>query len=381
MRIALITETFLPSTDGVVVRLTKALDYLLSQGHEVLIIAPEIEGMARHYKGAKIQGAKSVVFPFYKERPWALPTSKVKDWLLDFKPDIVHAVNPITLAASGAYYADKLNIPLICSFHTNIPNYLTHYHLEFLENMTWSFLRKVHNKAPLNLVTSQAMYDLLDANGIQGLRVLPKGVDLDQRDPRFYSEERRTLMTQGQPEKTALLFVGRLAPEKEIHRLYPLMAKRDDLSLTLVGDGPEREKLEELFQGTRTQFTGFVHGQALSELYASADAFIFPSASETLGLVITEAMASGTPVIAANSQPTREQIKDRENGLIFDQEDLRSLERAIDALKDPLLKEGILEKGYAYAQPFSWDQASKAILEAYEDTLALYDHKKALEVS
>lgn len=372
MRLALVTETFLPSTDGVVVRLSKAMDYMIARGHEVLIIAPDIPGLKTSYKGAQVLGAPALVFPFYKERAWSLPSKEVKTWLRDFKPDLVHAANPISLAASGAHYAYQLDIPLICSFHTNIPKYLAHYKLDILEPAIWSYIRHWHNKAPINLVTSQAMHEELRKNGIGGLRVLPKGVDLDMRDPSFYSKKTRDMMTQGQVDRTALVFVGRLAPEKEVIRLLPLMEKRDDISLTIVGDGPDRQELEEAFKGTSTNFTGFVHGRRLAELYASADAFVFPSVSETLGLVITESMASGTPVLAADSAPTRDQVRHGENGLIFDKDDLASLEACLDLLKDPDISCKIRQEGLAYARSFSWEAASSAMEEAYLDSLAIY---------
>lgn len=376
MKIAIVTETFLPSTDGVVVRLVKEVDYLLKVGHEVLIIAPEVEGVPADYKGARIIGAKSHVFPFYKERPWALPTTKIEKWLEEFDPDIVHCANPISLGACGVHYAEKLGIPLICSFHTNIPEYLSHYHLDIFEPIIWTFLRSIHNKSKINLVTSQAMYDMLDENGIQGLRVIPKGVDLDNRDPKFYSDEMRHRLTGGDPKKKALIFVGRLAAEKEVHRLRPIMDMRDDIHLTIVGDGPETQNLKDLFAGTATTLTGFVHGRELSEIYASADGFVFPSVTETLGLVIAESMASATPVIAAKSAPSLEQIDDRKNGLIFDAESVESLNKSIDMLYDDLLMTRITKAGLEYAKDLSWDKASHAILEAYVDTLELVSDAK-----
>lgn len=371
MKIALVTETFLPSTDGVVTRLTNAVDYMVGNGHEVIIICPDIEGIEEEYNGAKIYPMPAFTFFFYTQRAWSLPSLKIKDIFEEFQPDIVHSVNPISLAASGVHYAKKLNIPLICSFHTNTPKYLDHYNFSFLKPHIWSFLRDLHNSAKINLVTSEAMYNLLEENGIEGLRVLPIGVDTINRNERFYSEKMRIKLTDGEVDKILLIFVGRLAPEKEIESLKELMESRDDIRLAIIGDGPSRTDLEELFKDTNTVFTGFLKGEELSEAYASGDAFIFPSVSETLGLVITESMASGTPVIAAYSEPTIEQIKDRENGLIYQKNSLSSLNACIDSLKDLELYEKIKTNGRKYSESFSWENASRAMLNAYEETLEI----------
>lgn len=381
MKIAIVTETFLPSTDGVVTRMTHAIDYMLSQGHEVLIIAPDVPGIEDSYKGARVIGATAMVFPFYKERPWALPNLKVKEWLSDFDPDIVHCVNPISLGASGVHYAEKLEIPMICSFHTNIPAYLDHYHMNGLKPFIWGYLRNLHNKAPINLVTSNAMYELLDENDIRGLRVLPKGVDSKNLGPENYNHQVRKSLTNGHQDEILLIFVGRLAPEKGIDTIKPLLQANDHIHLAIVGDGPEMENLQAHFKETNTIFTGYKHGKDLAEIYASADAFIFPSSTETLGLVITEAMVSGTPVIAAESEPTKEQIKDDYNGLLYDPSSLRSLEYAVLKLDDADFIRQIKENGYRYASQYSWENASRAMVDAYYETIDIYKEKPKSNIS
>lgn len=380
MRIALVTETFVPSTDGVVTRLTFAVKYLVGQGHDVLVIAPGVEGLPDIYAGARVVGMPVTVFSIYPSRAWSFPTSKIKPVLEQFGPDIVHVANPVLLGASAVYYASKLNIPLICSFHTNLPKYLEMYHLGALKPMLWFYLQSLHNKAALNLVTSQAMREELEAQDIRGVTVLPRGVDTERRHPQFEDAAMRLRLCGGQRNKKLLIFVGRLAPEKEIHKLRKLLDARDDVCLAIVGDGPEREALEALFEGTYAVFTGFLHGEELSRAYASADAFVFPSVSETLGLVILEAMASGTPVLAAASAPTLEQIRHKVNGLIFRDEDPESMEEAVDLLYDEELMEAMRDRARGEAEQFSWDRASARILDAYERTLALSD-REAIEVN
>lgn len=371
MKIAIVTETFLPSTDGIVTRLTKAIDYMIEENHEVIVIVPDVGDMPSHYRKARIYPMPAKNFFFYKHRPWGIPSTKVGKLFKSFDPDIVHVVSPFSLGVAGVHYAKKYDIPLICSFHTNIPHYLSHYGFEALESVVWKYIVKLHNEAKVNLVTSEAMYDLLDEQGVQGLDILPKGVDVENRHPSFYSESMRERLTEGEVDKKLLIFVGRLAPEKNIGSLKNLLSTRKDIRLAIIGGGPAKEDLEKTFEGTPTVFTGFMHGEELSQAYASGDAFIFPSISETLGLVITEAMASGTPVIAAYSEPTAEQIIHLDNGFMFDGEDLPSLDEAIDFIDQKGLMAQVSENARDYAQQFSWENASAAMVEAYEETLVL----------
>ena len=371
MRIAIVTETFLPSTDGVVTRLTKAVSYFRRQGHDVLIIAPELG--VTEFEGARVAGIKPITFPFYQSRPWAPRSRAVKTLLQDFKPDIVHAANPILLAASGVKYASKLGYPLVASFHTNLPKYLEYYKLPLAKPLLWRYLKGLHNQAELNLVTSRAMFDELTAQSINHLRLLPRGVDIDGLSPKYRNETTRFELTAGHPERTLLIYVGRLAHEKDLHKLLPLMKKRADLALAIIGDGPLKAELEELFKNTNTIFTGLKHGETLAKAYASADAFVFPSVTETLGLVILEGMASGLPVLAVRSKPSLEQITDQVNGLLFEDHDLGSLEAALARLEEPNFREQLRVNARQEAEHYSWEHASAAMLNYYQEAIWLHN--------
>lgn len=365
MKILIITETFLPATDGIVTRLTHGVDYFCRRGHTVSVLAPNMEGIPKVYKGAKVIPSTSLTFPFYDHRPWGIPGPGIGQVIKEEAPDLVHAVNPIGMAAAGIHYAWKYAVPVVASFHTNIPHYLSHYHLDFLSPFIWSYLRKWHNGVSYNMVTSQAIADLLAANDIPDSIVLFKGVDLENRSPSFASQAMRRRLSKDPNRPKLLIFVGRIAPEKELASLIPWLSQRKDVNLAIVGDGPYLDQVKEAFQGLPATFTGFLHGEDLSQAYASADAFIFPSISETLGLVITEAMASGLPVIAASSEPTLEQIQHGENGLIYDQNDIQALNQALDSLDNPAFRQHLVENGITYAQQFSWDAASQSMLDVY----------------
>ncbi|KGX91485.1 glycosyltransferase family 4 protein [Pontibacillus marinus] len=369
MKIAIITETFLPSTDGVVTRLTEAIKYLRKHNHEVIVICPDLG--TTEFEGAIIEGVKASKLPFYRSRPFALPNKRVKDLLEKHQPDLVHVVNPAMLGVSGVKYASKLNFPLLASYHTHVPKYMDYYNLYPFKPILWWYFKRLHNQAELNLCTSQAVKNELDEHGFNNVHVWKRGVAIDRYNPSYYNQEMRSRLTNGETDKKLLVFVGRLAPEKEIHKLKPLLEERSDVRLAIVGDGPIREQLEQKFEGTNTVFTGFLHGDELNQAFSSADAFIFPSITETLGLVILEAMASGLPVIAAKSGPTMEQVDDERTGLLFENEDTSSLITAVEKLEDAELLQSMRENAREEAEKFSWTKPSEQLLEFYEKLLGV----------
>ncbi|WP_462419817.1 glycosyltransferase family 4 protein [Salinicoccus sp. Marseille-QA3877] len=366
MKIAIVTETFLPSTDGIVTRLKKAIEYFLREGHEVLVIAPDLG--VTEYKGAKVIGVKPITFPFYRYRKWGFPSRKVYHELKKFEPDVIHAVNPLLMATSAVKAAQKLDLPLVSSYHTHLPKYLDFYKIyKPAKPLLWWYIRRQHKNADINLVTSETIKEELNTEGIERLSVIPRGVDVEKRHPKFKDAAMRERLTNGEPDNKLLVFIGRLAIEKEIHKLLPMLEKRSDISLAIIGDGPARNDLEKVFEGTKTVFTGFLHGEELSQAYASSDAFIFPSISETLGLVILEGMASGLPVIAAKSGPTMEQVTHEVNGMLYENEDLNSLLDAVEVIDDEERFNNIKVEARKEALKFSWDNASKRLLDYYKD--------------
>lgn len=371
MKIAIVTETFLPSVDGVVTRLRHAVERFVDLGHEVMVIAPEL-GVTEHH-GARVVGIRPVTLPFYKHRRFTLPHPTVDGIIRGFHPDVVHAAQPLLLASSGAFAAHRQRIPLVASYHTHIPRYLDLYRAyRWGKPAVWWQIKRNHALADVNLATSETMRAELAGKGIENLHVVRRGVDTQAFHPRFATDAMRERLTRGHPDKKLLVFVGRLAAEKEIHTLRPMMERRDDVALAIIGDGPYRRELETLFAGTATLFPGFMEGEELAGAFASSDAFVFPSVTETLGLVILEGMASGLPVVAARSGPTMEQVTDGVDGLLFDSRDEHSLDAALTRLGDAELRGRIRRAARAEAEKFSWENASDDLLRYYE--MAIEQH-------
>lgn len=367
MRIAIVTETFVPATDGICTRLANFVVRLKDSGHEVIVISPDL-GITE-YKGVPVYGLETVSLPMYGSRPWGLPSRRVKSIFKEFKPDIVHAVNPISLGTSGVHYANKLNIPLITSYHTHLPNYLDHYNISLLKPLLWDYIRYWHTKSDFNITVSQSLMEELNDLQIPTEAVLPRGIDLEGRHPDFFDQDLYDELTFHDDNNKLLIYIGRLAAEKDIDHLRPILDQRDDICLTIVGDGPDRERLEEVFQGTKTTFQGFKYGEDLSKAFATADAFVFPSTSETFGLVISEAMASGLPVIAAKSDPTVEQIDHLKTGIIYEAGESQSLLDAVRYIDNPLLMQNISLKARSEASQYTWDNATKNLVDFYNHTI------------
>jgi glycosyltransferase involved in cell wall biosynthesis len=369
MRIALFTETFLPKVDGIVTRLRHTIDHLQRMGNQVLVFCPD-GGLTEH-KGARIYGVSGFPLPLYPELKLALPRPAIGDELSRFKPDLIHVINPAVLGLAGLFYSKTLNIPLVASYHTHLPEYLQHYGLGALEGVLWELLKAGHNQAEINLCTSTAMQDALTEKGIERVCLWQRGVDTETFQPDLACLEMRNRLSQGHPEDPLLLYVGRLSPEKEIDRIKPVLESIPNARLALVGDGPHRQALEKHFEGTPTNFVGYLGGKELASAFASSDAFVFPSRTETLGLVLLESMAAGCPVVAARSGGIPDIVEDGVNGFLFDPSDEQGAIAATQHLLSQTEERELLRQNARQeAERWSWSAATRQLQTYYQTVLA-----------
>ncbi len=373
MKIAFFTETFLPKVDGIVTRLTKTIEFLTKNGDEVIVFCPE--GCPDSYKGATIVGVAAMPLPLYPELKLGLPGPAVSDKLEEFKPDLVHVVNPAVLGLGGIWLAKTNNIPLIASYHTHLPKYLEHYGMGMLEPLLWELLKAAHNQALLNLCTSTAMVNELEDKGIQRTALWQRGVDTENFRPELRSVKmREKLFGKYQNTDSLLIYVGRLSAEKQIERIKPVLDNIPGACLALVGDGPYRGQLEKIFENTKTNFIGYLSGEELASAYASGDIFLFPSSTETLGLVLLEAMAAGCPVIGANKGGIPDIINNGINGCLYNPDEKDNGERSlIEATKkilaDENKKEAMRKEARKEAEQWDWNQATLQLQKYYAETL------------
>src|SRR6476469_2021790 len=368
MRIALFTETFLPKVDGIVTRLRHTVEHLQRNGDQVLIFSPDY-GL-REYKGAKVYGVPGMPLPWYPELKMGFPRPAIGHELEQFQPDIIHVVNPAILGLGGIYYAKAMQFPLVASYHTHLPQYLHHYGLGMLEGFLWELLKSAHNQAELNLCTSTAMVQELTNHGIERVDLWQRGVDTETFHPSLASEEMRSRLSQGHPKSPLLLYIGRLGAEKEIERIKPVLEAIPDARLALVGDGPNRLALEQHFAGTPTNFVGYLGGKELASAYASADAFIFPSRTETLGLVLLEAMAAGCPVVAARSGGIPDIVTDGVNGYLFNPTDEQgAIAATVRLLSHQNERESLRQNARREAERWGWAAATRQLQNYYKSVV------------
>jgi len=373
VKIAFFTETFLPKVDGIVTRLTKTIEYLVKNGDDVIVFCPE--GSPNNYKGAKIVGVAAMPLPLYPELKLGLPGPAVSEALEEFQPDLIHVVNPAVLGLGGIWLAKTNNIPLIASYHTHLPKYLEHYGMGMLEPLLWELLKAAHNQALLNLCTSTAMVNELESKGIRRTALWQRGVDTNSFKPEYRNQTMRAKLLGDYPDTGSLLiYVGRLSAEKQIERIKPVLEQIPNASLALVGDGPYRNQLEKIFESTKTNFIGYLAGEELASAYASGDIFLFPSSTETLGLVLLEAMAAGCPVIGANRGGIPDIINDGINGCLYDPDQEDNGEKSLIAatkkiLGDTSQKEKMRIAARTEAEKWDWNQATLQLKNFYTKTL------------
>jgi glycosyltransferase involved in cell wall biosynthesis len=369
VKLALFTETFLPKVDGIVTRLTKTVQHLVAAGDEVVVFCPE--GAPDSFMGARVVGVPAMPLPLYPELKLALPRPSVSEALEAFDPDLVHVVNPAVLGLGDIWMARTNGIPLVASYHTHLPKYLEHYGLGVLEPLLWELLKAAHNQADLNLCTSSAMVEELKERGIQHTALWQRGVDTELFRPELRNTATRRLLTGDHGDTDSLLlYVGRLSAEKQIERIRPVLDALPHARLALVGDGPHRQQLEKVFAGSATTFVGYLGGEDLASAYASADAFLFPSSTETLGLVLLEAMAAGCPVVGANRGGIPDIVSDGINGCLYDPDSPSSLTEATQRLlASRERRDALRQAARSEAERWGWAGATAQLRSFYRRLL------------
>ena len=369
MRIALFTEVFLPKIDGITNRLRHTLEALGEQGHEVLVFAPD--NAVQDFPGVRMVRIPALPFPRYPGLRMGLPDPRIAFELARFRPDVVHAVSPACLGVWGLAAARALSLPSVASYHTDFPRYVAGYGLSWAEPAVWPLIRFVHNSAHVNLCPSRFTRAELRAHGVHRVGIWRGGVDTERFHPRRRSFAMRERLTEGRPDAPILLYVGRLAPEKSIETLAWVLDENPEAHLALVGDGPARPRLERVFRDLPVHFTGFLRGEELAAAFASADVFLMPSTTETLGFVVLEAMSAGTPVVAANAGGIPDLVSDGENGILYDAGRLDgAVEPVQRLLASRAMRSHYARMGRKTAENSTWAMETRRLLEAYDEAMA-----------
>lgn len=362
-RIALIVE---PSpfthTSGYSNRFKNLLLQLRDAGDEVMVIVPDNSADApKEFAGARIVNVPGFHFPLYRRITLSLGLRGVYSALKEFNPDLIHLTTPGFLIFSTLLYARLLCKPLLLSYHTHLPIYTKDYGLGLLQGITWMMLRLQHNRADFTLTTSPQLCEELVHNGIERVGLWRKGIDTTIFNPRFKSSSMRNRLSADNPQDPLMIYVGRIGAEKNLIFFKKLMTRFPNARLALVGDGPYKETLQRELDPSRTVFAGLLHGDELSAAFASADVFVMPSESETLGFVVLESMASGVPVVGARAGGIPDIIADGDTGFLFERGSLEECaNRVTRLLEDAPLRARLGRAAREEAQRWSWRASAAA---------------------
>ena len=336
LRVALVTDAWLPQINGVTTTLSRCCDEMAQRGHEVLVISPNVFSTVR--------------CPRYPEiRLAAHPISKVGRLLAGFRPDAIHIATEGPLGVAARLYCGRWRLPFTTAFHTKFAEYLKVY-AGIPAQWTYTLLRWFHDRAQRTLVPTASMKNELEKRGFSDLVQWSRGVDTDlfrPRDERFFDLPRPIFIS-----------VGRVAHEKNLQAFLDL-----DLpgSKVVVGDGTARQALEACYPDVL--WAGFKRGEDLARHYAGADVFVFPSRTDTYGLVMLEAGASGLPVAAYPVTGPIDVVQPNVTGILDD--DLGN------ACRNALSLDPVACRDWAASQ--SWGRCAETLLA----NLAIIDYATA----
>jgi glycosyltransferase involved in cell wall biosynthesis len=371
MRIAIFSEVYWPMVSGVGVTLDRLVSALHARGHQVRVYSASYTLPAGSAERPEAHRSPSVPLFLYPDVQWAFPRQQelVED-LARFKPDVVHVATEFAMGLAGLKAANQLDLPLIASAHTDYVKYAARYGVRWVLGMGWIYLRWFYSHADKVLVPSRLFQKTLERRGVTHTGLWTRGVDPLHFHPRFRSEAYRARFGVG-PDDLLVTYIGRLAREKDIQRLVrsweALRRERGNAQLVLVGQGPMAEWLRRR-PVPGIHLAGLRSGAELSEAYASADLFVFPSPTETFGNSLLEAMASGLPSLAVSAGGVLEFARNGENALLVSPQDNQALTHGLRTLlKDRELRERLAVGGLATAASRGWDEIYDQLLADYTE--------------
>ncbi|MFJ4141257.1 glycosyltransferase family 4 protein [Pseudomonas sp. NPDC089734] len=370
LHVTLITETFTPEINGVANTLGRLCDGLRLRGHRVELIRPRQGEDVGFTPADDLMLCRGWPIPGYPGLQWGQSSMHklLRRWQRR-RPDVLYIATEGPLGLSALRAARRLGIAVISGFHTNFPQYTHQYGMGFITRLLTHYLRWFHNRSRVTLVPSISQKVELERRGFERIELLSRGVDSQLFHPSRRSQALRERWGL-QVGDTAVLHVGRLAPEKNLALLkvsfealkesYP----RRNLKLIIVGDGPQRATLEQ--QIPDAIFCGTQRGEELAAHYASGDLFLFPSLTETFGNVVLEALASGLGVVAYDEAAAGQHIRHGHNGALAMPGDEEAF---IDAARWLLEDSEALRRVRLNARKHASRQGWPAIIDQFEQQL------------
>lgn len=374
-RIALFTGNYNHIADGVSLTLNRLVAWLENHGHQVLVFGPTCRNPQIQHVGTFVS-IPSLPMPLRGRKEYRLPlwpTRSVWQKLKDFQPDIIHLATPDLPARLAIRFAQKRNIPVVASYHTHFSSYLAYYGLERFEPRMWRYLRKFYGHCDHLYVPSPSMANVLAEQGIcKGVRIWEHGVE-----PECFHPDHRCLAWRRElgfaDDEVVIGFVSRLVWEKGLGVVRDVLQRlrREGIPhrSLIVGEGPIRGELQRALPDT--VFAGYLKGAELARAYASMDVFLFPSCTETFGIVTLEAMASGLPCVVADAAGSRELVVQNVSGFFAPPDDPDLFYQYVRHLvMDHHMRKQMAEAAVEQASKFGWPHILDKMEGYYDEVVA-----------
>ena len=368
MRVVVVSESFLPTVNGVTNSVKKVLDHLAANGHEAIVIVPAA-GAPKEYAGFRVHEVPAIA---YRQFPMGLPSPLVQKLIADFRPDVIHAASPFLLGAQAIAAGGRLGIPSVAVFQTDVAGYAKRNHLGALTKVAWRIVRWIHEGADLTLVPTSASMADLETAGIQRLGRWGRGVDLTTYHPNNRADAATQRLRQRLAPRGEVIvgYVGRLAPEKQVERMAALRGL-DGIRLVLVGDGPSMPLLKRQFAGMPVSMLGSMGGADLATAYSSFDVFLHTGTEETFGQTVQEAHATGIPVVAPRAGGPIDHVDHGVNGFLYTPGNDAQLRAFVEGLvNDDELRARMGEAGRRAVLGKSWASICDELVGHYESVIA-----------
>ncbi|MFS0731006.1 glycosyltransferase family 1 protein [Curtobacterium sp. 1P10AnD] len=372
--VAVVTESFLPTLNGVTTSVIAVLDHLRLRGHRAVVIAPDTPGIAQlrpkdhveRFNGYDVHRVPAVA---YRQFPVALPHPVLDTILAASGADVLHAASPFLLGGRAITAAGRLGIPSVAVFQTDVAGFARRNGLTATVPLVRKILGRIHEGASLTLAPSSATAAMLAEDGVPRVARWGRGVDTAlfhpaRRGTPHVRALRRRLAPGGE---TIVGYVGRLAPEKEVERLAEL-GGIPGIRVVVAGGGPSRPLLERRLRHLDVHFTGPLRGDALADAYAALDVFVHTGPAETFGQTLQEAHATGLPVVAPASGGPVDLVAPGLDGDLYDPDEPQALRRAVLRLHhDRVLAARMGSAGRLRVEGTTWEAVGDQLL-AHHDT-------------
>lgn len=367
VRVAIVTESFLPQINGVTHSVMRVLEHLRATGHEAMVMAPSHSGRApKEYAGFPVVPVTSLALPGYADVQLSTtPQWRFERIFADFDPDVVHLAAPFALGQRAGLAAHRMGLPSVAIYQTEIPTYVTRYGIPQAEQLLWKWVRNVHQLATMTLAPSTYARQQLVGLGVQRVGLWGRGVD----SVRFHPGKRdEALRRAWAPNGEKIIgYVGRLAPEKQVDDLE-VLADLPGTRTVIVGKGPRMAELQRILP--HAIFLGQLTGEDLPRAMASFDLFVAPGELETFCQTIQEAQASGVPTIAPARGGPIDLIDASHTGWLYEPGNLAGMRAHVrDLLGDDFKRATFARKAREAVEHRTWETTCNQLVMHYQEAI------------